>query len=299
MRILFDTNIFREETFRRLHPYLHHLKKHRILGNPIALNEAFYVAPNDISKPFPYMDQIVRAFSIINDRTFLWPEEIIKREFFPGKKNKYWFETCKETKDVLLEFNKLKKDPDLRKYKLDSFSIEENNNRKIKFKNHHLKYFRQPNLSPNTNETWLFRDQLIQNGVDTFEKFWAHPKINNLREAYVKAILNTWVGNEAIDKYLNTPERYPYFTLLIRGFMFIAFDSRSDSNNKPLHKFDSGCQLDMFQTILMKDCDILVSQEKKFLPRCFKAMWLGQSKLYFSLEEFIEYIKGGGVQPNT
>lgn len=63
---------------------------------------------------------------------------------------------------------------------------------------------------------------------------------------------------------------YPYLDLLFKGYMFILWDAVGLDG---LDKLDPHCRKDMWQVCCMRDADILVTNEKGFLRRCFDALW--------------------------
>ncbi len=138
---------------------------------------------------------------------------------------------------------------------------------------------------------------------DTSEKLKAIGKsrkdIKQTPDEYVAATLDEF-GSEIIKKHLpvtNASEiaekwkarkdRYPYFTLFSRGFLYSGYYAMAYPN-EPI---DLNAMVDVSQLCYVNGVDLLVSNDEKFMKKAFDFMFEGQPKEMMTAENFGVWLK--------
>lgn len=110
--------------------------------------------------------------------------------------------------------------------------------------------------------------------VDSFAKSIIEKKVNT---AFDKNVLfNKWKEKKA---------NFPYFTDWLKSFLYIYWYAMTEPN-EPLDKNAEG---DIRHLFFLRDTDIIVSNDNKFMRKAFYELFGGRKK-YLSLEEFIIFI---------
>jgi hypothetical protein len=289
MRLLLDTNTLIGENYQKLKKVLAQNSNFIVLGNSVALNELLYISPYSNLNQFKHEEPIKNFLELVNDRWFRQMNAIVGMELAKTK-YKYWFESCADKKDIEKKLVKIVQSQDISHLNLTKPDVEKAIMASEHFEKLQKKFFRKPaNVEQGIFD---YRGALLKNGITDFQDFWNSEKSTPLKQSWENGIFNgSWLDAYhkkiiSLSEFESDRDQYSYFNLLIKGFVFICFDSAVGENGQQ-RRWDNGCQLDMFQVVMMKDADILVSEETRFIARCFRALWANDlSKRICTIDEF-------------
>ncbi|MBN1408294.1 MAG: hypothetical protein JW956_10915 [Calditrichaceae bacterium] len=88
------------------------------------------------------------------------------------------------------------------------------------------------------------------------------------------------------NKWIHNKSDYPYFTKYVEGSIYSLFFPFAEPNMK----LDKNAMTDIELISFLKNIDILVSNDQKFMKKAFEQLYHDMGKLYLSTDEFIEYM---------
>jgi hypothetical protein len=271
VKIVFDTNIFAEIEFDKIRPHIQAIAKHQVFGNSKALDELIYTQnPAQISryKQLEHFLQVTNRHWLQHD-----PSVLVAKEFSTTKRDKYWLLPCEQENRVKNDLYRIIRDKgNIRNYSLDTSRLNMGMAANKEIRAHLL----------------CLRKKAVVS--DPFDKFLVHSI--ELRDYWAKSFLAKWVpqSQDAYAHYLDSPERYPYFTLLLGGWLYMIWESICVEDGK-MKKIEDSARNDMIQIVLLKEIDIFVTEDQKnFNRRCFDALW-GTSKQSFNIDQFIAWLE--------
>ena len=92
---------------------------------------------------------------------------------------------------------------------------------------------------------------------------------------------------EIADKWRKHKKRFPYFTLFVRGLLYLTYYVMAEPN-EPI---DDNALIDISQLTYLHGADIIVSNDEKFMKKTFDFMYKGRSKRMMTCEQFVAYLK--------
>jgi hypothetical protein len=289
MKLLLDTNVMMQPNYQKLIMPLNKEPKFSVLGNSVSLNELLFISPESDLTRFEHGESVQNFLDVVDGRWFRQINTITGMEL-AGSKYKYWFESCADQKHIRNNIQKVAQNPDIRHLGLSKPEVAASVTQSSIFKTMQVKFFRQP--FSNKEGTFDLRAALLRDKITDFQEFWDSDNSMSLRQSWERGIFNgSWIDfprNKlpSFSDFKIHRDRYSYFNLLIKGFVFICFDSAVGENGQR-RALDKGCQMDMFQVVMMRDADILITEEKGFMRRCFNALWGNDpSKHIFNINEF-------------
>jgi len=90
-------------------------------------------------------------------------------------------------------------------------------------------------------------------------------------------LLNNWKTNKG---------KYPFLTFWIRAFLYIAFHAATNNNTE----LDADAQNDVDFIVCMKEGNILVSEDQRFMKDTFNHFWGGSEKQLLRIQDFVSLI---------
>ncbi|MBI5700065.1 hypothetical protein HZC35_07185 [Candidatus Saganbacteria bacterium] len=288
MKLLIDTSIIDDNKISQLKSTaLNDLLKKRsliIYGNPTLLQETFDLwLKGSKEKAKSYLEYII---NISNGRWFRSLDEITKLELEGHNLGRqYYFMTEHETTvvkekiyDQILKGNMSSKDEMglkaendksiKRKEMLKASCVNMRDNMSKTLKDKGLKF-----PSPEAASSMFL--SFCDSHIDSFAETEIMTKMETSQDR--KIMFNKWKANKGA---------YPYFTFWIKAALFIAFNALI----KPSDPIDPNASEDIIHLTQMKTLDIFISDDIKFQKNGFTQLY-GDSKKYWSFDEFIKYIK--------
>lgn len=284
IKIILDKSIFHGEKFNLLleSPLfkLANSFKLSIYGSPILIEETlrlWFKGPRDIA-----VKQLNYILDITNARWFRSREEIWVHELdLMTRSDKYFFMSNKEAEEIKgnLAYKIIKgnldpsEEPEFRQqlaeqYRKDSIIRDSCLKMRADVSD---KLKKQGKARKDTKQE--FNEYYLQN-IDSIGVEMIHRHLSGL--ANIEDRIQSWKSNK---------DRYPYFTLWIKAFLFITFHAMSMPNDR----VDRNAIRDIGQLVDMQGLDLIVSDDNRFMKVAFLEFYRDQ-KQFMNLTDFLDFI---------
>ena len=271
MRVLLDNSILTTENIILLKKskLLDLSKKHsiKIYGNPILLDEIYNLwslgRKTEMKK---YLEYILE---ISNERWFRDTEGMLRLELEnKNLTNKYFFYNNSEKMRIENQI----------KYLLISEQLTKEDEQEIKRIKDEIE-LRKSNFNGCCS---LLRNQKKVNLKQlNFNDFYSQYS-DYCGEELLSRQLNISKENSIINNWKKNKNNFPYSDLWVKGIMYIIFYAYVECNKM----LDKNANFDINQLIFLKDLDVVVSEEQRFLKSACNALY-GNTKRYFSVEDLL------------
>lgn len=314
MKILLDANII---TLDNIHLLLSNKIKKLISSNQLT----FYLSvelllqrfiPLIHSKPSEYERLIIGSFEVCDERIFTSIEYLLQKELRDNIKGKYYF--CSLTQGKILRNNFLNKT--IGKNEIEhvknSLAIKEIARKKnIELNktliNSDLTILKKGS-SPYLIDDWEQQtDKLYQDFPDYLNNIHNYIKEETLKyktannkilyKHFVESILRVWNAKTIIKTVLNKEEdtfknwfynrsRFPYLTNFLEAMVFQSTDNIVGKHIG----FDKDADHDNVYICYMTDLDILLSNDTKYMKKCFNYVYK-DTKQILTMDELLVLIE--------
>jgi len=285
MRVVFDSNAFRPETFSKLKnsTLIKRTKAGSVIPmyGPVFLDETVNAFESErkrqllINDWIPFILATVHRF--VDER-----DEILHRELIQGhgqKTNIYMPRKAHENVVSVLKnvpvtgtwqyWEKSRRDREIAQQKQDrNFDLYRTTRNNVNKKRKETSS--NASLLPSTFPQYV-NEELLKSGRVLLSYF-----LKSAKAKYPEAILDRWA---------KSPHDYPYSTIFVSNMLYLAFYT-----TKPNDPLDRNADADLHIMLNLLHGDILVSDETRFLKTAFNDMWRPKGKTLLTVEEFVTMI---------
>lgn len=315
MKILLDTNIVTPENIKLLkNPKI----KSLIINNKLSFYLSFEMLvqrffPMQFKRPEEYNDLLNDLFEICDERIFTGIKQLLPKELhYKDRRGKYWF--CNLVEGRNLKYNLLKKRTDNSIKDVERLPNLKKMGRKMniginsELLNSDLIKIKKKGHSPYIIDDWESTLGELCEGFPYYLKS-IQPYINEEIKKYqseekrilykhcVESVLRIWSARTTIIKLLGKTEEefinwfynrdnFPYLTRYIEADVFQSTDNIVGEHTG----FDQDAEHDNVYICLMHNLDILLSNDTRYMKKCFKYVY-GKSKIIMTMEEFLALVE--------
>jgi hypothetical protein len=119
-----------------------------------------------------------------------------------------------------------------------------------------------------------------------FEEF-LRTHLNERAEAFIRKNLDPDGSRMIVQRWLRSPESYPYLSRFIEGLLYCDYYALVE-HNSPI---DINDRPDMALLTYLHSADILVSCDEQFQRKAFETLWAKRGKSLFTTSEFVSHIE--------
>ncbi len=280
LRVVFDTNVFRDGTFELLAdgPMLALCKRRRIepVYGHVFLEETLRAYGNEakrealVTRWLPFM--FSSASRICNDFNFIWHQEVVEGR---GPRAQIYLMNRKFMR-IVDRFSQIPLDGSWKAWHETKEERAAENAKRLAQRELH-KEMRQ------TVADWrkAVRYHPKRHGTFDLEKYF-DSEVEHMGRTFIGSVVPCKRARVVSNRWARSKEGYPFFTACMIGMLYMGQYAMTQADKA----IDLNAQADLFLMTHLLHSDVLVSNETGFLRQAFNDLWRPWGKVLLTSAEF-------------